>query len=789
MNTQLDDQRLGAQATRTAGSPPNGMQPESLLREYSAVILRGKWTILFAVVTLTSLVAFYTFRTEPVYEASSLILIDMKGNEGGVAMFDITGAATASKITNELEILKSNSNAEAVAGALIDRRHLDRESTKMIQIILSGEEGISKDSLAGSGEVVSRLSKVVDFIPVRESDIIRITARSTVPEEAALIANVYTEVYTARNLDMSRQRSQAVREFLQNQYQSKRAVLDAAENALQGYMKISGVVSLDAEANKVVDQLSQLEAQRDGMQVERSSRMKILASYKDELASQEPKAALAMGESNDSYIRLLQEQLAKLEVQRDVVIAQNPNVVNSNLYAEKLREINSQIGSLKKTLTERTQTFLNAQLPGRREGGDGNASFLGEVKQKIIEQQIELGGLDARVKAMNTVIADYEKRFNAIPQKSIELAKLQRARLSSEKLYLFVEEKYNEAAIKEKSEFGYVNIVDPAVVPNRPVSPKVPQNLVLGLLLGLGLGVGIVFVRISLDTRIRTPRDLRRCGFVPLSSVGLMDGEVKKIEEELAKLNGSNKIDPHLVAHHRPMAPVAESYRHLKTNLQHIRVDVPLRCLVVTSANPKEGKTTTLANLGVSFSQSEKKVLLVDGDLRRPSLHAYFGLKHAPGLTDVLYGKVTLTEAVKTNVVPNLDVLASGSGCPNPAEALGSNKMKELIAQLKQKYDIVLIDSPPLLAVTDASVLATETDGVLLVASSGTTRAPELDHIAESLSTIGIKMMGVLLNKFDIRDVYGSYYASYHHGYYGYESGYYRKDTRKQPHKSLTKHS
>ena len=764
-------------------NPLGGYAPEELresqLREYLSIIFRGRWTMLMAIVAVMSVVALYTFMTKPVYEANSLVLIDMKGKQGATPMFDFLGTAMANKITNELEILKSNSNADAVARTLLARKHIGQAGAKMIQIIQSGEEEVPQDSLAPAREVVERLSKVVEFMPIRESDLIRITARSTEPEEAALIANVYTQVYASRNLSSSRMRSQAVREFLETQFQLKRTVLDTAEGAMERYMKLSGVVSLDAEASKVVEQLSQLEAQRDGMQVERSSRLKVLASYREELASQEPRVALAMGESNDSYIRLLQEQLAKLEVQRDVVIAQNPGVVNSTLYAAKLDEINAQIASLKKTLTERTQAFLNSQLPGGRNPTDGSATFLGEVRQKIIEQQIELGGLDARIKAMNGVIAEYESKFNAIPAKSIELAKLQRARLSSEKLYLLVEEKYNEAAIEEKSEFGYVNIIDPAVAPSRPVTPKVMINLILGLLLGLGLGVGIVFARAAIDNRIRTPQDLRRSGFVPLSSIGLMQNEVKKIEAQLAGSNGDSRLDTHLIARHRPMAPIAESYRHLKTTVEHIEAESPLECLVVTSANALEGKTTTIANLAISYSQAETKVLLVDADLRRPGIHTAFGLQKSPGLTDYLYGEATLEEVIKTNIVPNLDVIASGTYCRNPAKALGSQKMKNFIAEMKERYDMVFFDSPPILAVTDVMILAPETDGVLLVVAAGKTRSPELVHAAELLGGLRVKKMGVVLNKYDFRKARGSTDASYHFGYYGYESGYYRRNAKK----------
>ncbi|MGD1046133.1 MAG: polysaccharide biosynthesis tyrosine autokinase [Bacteroidota bacterium] len=758
---------------------------EAHLREYIAILFRGRWIILFTLFTFIGIVAFFTFKTKPVYEASSLVLIDMKGKEGSLPIFDITGAATTNKITNELEILKSNATAVAVAHALLSQKYFDDSKSAVMPIIIAEGNTAPGDSLATESMVVIRLVSSVQFAPVRESDIIRITARSTDPKEAALIANVYSEIYATRNLNMSRLRSQAVREFLQTQLQSKRTVLDTAENDLQSYMKLTGIVSLDVEVNKIVEQFSQLEAQRDGMEVEKSSRLKTLDSYKEELARQEPNAAKAISESNDSYIRLLQEQLAKLEVQRDVVIAQNPSMIDEKIYSEKLGEINSQITSLKKRLNERTETFLNSLLPGGHDLASGNAPFLAQVKQKIIEQQIELGGLDARIKALNTVIVEYEKKFNQIPHKSIELAKLQRARLSSEKLYLLIEEKYNEAAIKEKSEFGYVNIIDPAIVPVSPVSPRVGLNLVLSFLIGLGFGIGIVFMREFVDLRIRTPEDLKRYGFTLLSMISLMNDEVKKIKLDITTSNESHIFDPHLVSYYRRLSPVAESYRHLRANVQYVQVDTPLRCIVITSVNPEEGKTTTIANLAISFSQADKKVLLIDADMRRSKIHTVFGLKNSVGLTEHLFGRASADEVIQKDVLPNLDIITCGIIPPNPSEILGSTKMKEFIVEMKQRYNIILCDSPPLLVVTDAAVLATETDGVLLVASAGSTRANGLEQVMEFLSTINVKILGVVLNNFDMAEAYGGYYSSYHYGYYGYESGYYHKDVEEESKKSF----
>lgn len=751
---------------------------ESFVWEYLAILLRGKLIILITTAFVVGLVVIYNYKTKPIYEATSSVLIDMKGKNGTLTMLDMSGTVNASNIANEIEILKSASVAQDVANALLSKKFLDDKNTKIIPILAIKKSDASKDTFATNDEIRNRLSDVVDFSPVRESDMIKVTARSTDPIEAALIANVYTEIYTERNLNTSRLRTKAVREFLQNQLQSKKNVLDNSENELQSYMRSSGVVSLDAEGKKVVEQLSQLEAQRDGLEVEESTKQKIVKSYEEELTRLEPNSLKAMGESNDSYIRLLQEQIAKLEVQRDVVMAQNPDLINQELYSDKLKEVNQQIESLKKTLQTRIQEHLSSLMPGKRSESDGSSSFIGETKQKIIEQTIELQGLSARKKALDVVIQDYESRFNQIPKKSIELAKLQRSRLSSEKLYLLLEEKFNETAIEEKSQFGYIDVIDHAFVPTAPISPNVLKNLILGILFGLGLGIGIVFTREFLDVCIRTPEDLKRYGFVPLSTISNMDAEIKKIKQDIKSNIIKSQFDVHLVSFFRPMAPISESYRHLRTNVQFLQIDKLTHCIIITSTNPSEGKTTTVCNLAIAFAQDEKKVLLVNADLRRPMIHNIFGLNNDKGLTNFLNGNAKFEEIIQRQTIQNLDIITAGIVPDNPSEILGSNTMREFIKLAKKNYDIILFDTPPLIAVTDAAVLARETDGVVIVASAGNTRVNALKPAAEYLSSIGIKILGIVLNNYNIHQVLGRRSSFYHYGYYGYESGYYHKDKK-----------
>ena len=745
--------------------------------EYLAILLRGKWVILASVCAFTGLAALYSIDTKPTYEASSLVLIEPKASDKANPMLDLTGATAATKISNEIEILKSNSTSQAVAKALLSQKYINDKKTRLIPIVSSLA---SKDSLATVEEVSERLSGVVDFSPIHETDIVKIRAVSGDPVEAALIANVYTEIYTTQNLQASRLRTTAIREFLQSQLQSRKGLLDSAENNMQDYMRSSGVVSLDAEGTKVVDQLSALEAQRDAIEVDRSSRLKTLASYKEEFEKLGQSSARAIEESNDSYIALFQEQIAKLEVQRDIVIAQNPGLVDQKLYSDKLKEINQQIASLKKTLTSRTEQFLKSVLPGNGSSAGSSGSFLAEAKQRIIEQSIELQALEARKSALDGVIQEYERKFNQIPRKSMDLARLQRAKMSNEKLYLLVEEKYNETSIQEKSEFGYVNIVDPAVVPLIPVGTRLRVFLIFGFVAGLTLGVFVTFVWAFADVRIRTPEDLKRHGFVPLSTISRMNYEIKRINHDTKDTTAQSPLDVHLVSFYRPFGPVAESYRHLRTNVLATQQENVSRCIMMTSAIPGEGKTTTACNLAVSLAQAGEKVLLINADLRRPAIHELFGLTNEKGLAGLLSGVAGLEEVRQRGVLENLDIIASGELPDNPSELLGSHAMKEFIRTMKLEYDIVLADAPPLLAVTDAAVMAKEADDVVIVTSAGMTRVNALMSAVELLHNFDAKMLGVVLNNFDIRSSFGSYAYGHPNGYYGYESGYYGSNGKKK---------
>jgi succinoglycan biosynthesis transport protein ExoP len=296
-----------------------------------------------------------------------------------------------------------------------------------------------------------------------------------------------------------------------------------------------------------------------------------------------------------------------------------------------------------------------------------------------------------------------------------------------------------------------LSLVEPAVVATEPIDSNQLRTVLLAAAVGLVLAIGTAFLLEYLDDTIKTPQDVdRTMHLTTLAGISRIRGD--HYEEKLITVK-------------HPKAPISEAYRVLRTNLQFSSLDQPLRTLVVTSPNPVEGKSTTVANLGVVMAQAGKSVIVVDADLRRPVLHRIFQLNNDRGLTDVLLSAEPLLDGhLQATGVENLRLLNTGPLPPNPSELLGSQRMARLIEQLKAEADVVLFDSPPSLAVTDASVLATQTDGVLIVADAGRTRRNLARESVERFQQVGAKTLGVVLNRLKAGRGGSYYYYNYYYG-------------------------
>ncbi len=747
---------------RTNNNSKNNLQPTPLT-EYIPIIWRGKWIILIFTLIAVNIALYLSWGEEPVYQAHATVLINTSGQTAS-SLGGLLGRETIN-IGNELEVLRSRRIAETVAERLTEKRYLDENTSEPLPILTRYD--VERDELTWLPlrSVTGRVRGAVSFEPKRDADVITITARSKNNREAALIANTFAEVYYSQNLSQRRQQSRSAREFLERQMASKRSKLEEIERQYQAFMERRGVINLDQETRQVIQQVSELEAQREATEVDIKSMSNTLASLHRQLEEEEPKVAQSISSADNAYIRMIQEQIAELEVERDLTLTQNPEARTDERYERMINDIDNQLGVLRDNLRRRTQDYMLSITPG---GRGEPAGFVQELKQRILEQEIQLQGLEFRRNAIDESLDRYEARLEQLPQVNMDYARMQRARSSAEQVYLMLEERYNEAIISEQSEFGNVSLIDEAQVPGSPGGLGMKINLVMGLMLGLGAGVLFVIGREQLLGPVRIPEDLRKKGYVILSAISTMDNEIKKISKRGFIVKKGNKIDTHLVMLSNPLSPSAESFRLIHTKLQYIQSNEKYKTFLFASPNPGEGKTTVTANLGVSYAKAGKKVLLIEGDLRKPALVSLFDQVSEPGLTEVLADEMPINYAIQKTVVENLNILAGGALPENPAELLGSKKMATLLHILSGHYDIILIDSPPVLAASDALKLSAIVDAVIMVARSDRTRIKELEYVQEQMRDVGSHITGVVLNFFDYRNAYGSSYAyNYRYGKYG----------------------
>lgn len=748
------------------GSINEGTVREINIKDIFTTLMRGKWIIFIGTLIVFNGFLLKTLVEEPIYEATTTVYVSSRGQSLPLGIFSDGGR----NILNEIEILKSRNLARNVALAVMERRYLDEEESEIIPLLINFNDDGEFDSFASVETVAGRLQRATSFEQVPRSDIIEVKARSTNSREAALIADAFAQVYHESHFQGSRAHKSTVRRFLENQLSDRQRALREAEEQLRQYQERHGMVVADAESRRVINQVAQLDAKQEELTVQIDALTNTVNSLSEQLALHEPDVARALTSPDTDYIEQIQREMADLQVQRDRAVIQNPQIVGEQRYQERLQNIDDRLESLRQTLERRTNEYIQSLSPG-------DEAYLRELKQRIAEEQIELQGLRIQKSATQTLLRQYENQFNRLPHINMEYARLERAKQSNEQLYLKIEEQYNQAIIDEQSEFGSVNIIDNALVPHRPVSPNMVMNLAIGLFLGVGFSVGFVFLKEALSSKIRTPEDIKKENLINLSTIATMYSEVKRLSKNGWISTKGRAISGYLITISNPLSPTSEAFRALRTNIQYSLVDKPVKSIVISSPNPGEGKSTIAANLAVSYAHGEKNVLIIDADLRKPMLHTILDLHKKPGLTNILFESMDLSSGIQDTVVENLKAISCGDIPANPADLLGSVKFKKLFQDLQEKFDVIILDTPPLLAATDASVLSTIVDGMIIVTSSRRTKLEELRVSVESINNVRGRIFGTVLNKFDSRDSYGSTYTMqyYKYGSYGHSSNGHKK--------------
>ena len=719
------------------------------LKDYLNLIKLNLIPILLITVTGLVVSVIFAFVAKDIYSASTAIKIQ-KPSSGGILssslLPEFSNFGDDRFIANELEILKSYRLRTIIAKALIDSFNVINKPDQFYNVFDPTFE------IVGESNELKKLKSIPDLVKMLENtkieqkrglDIVTISYESHSPFEAKLIANTYADAYEGLSLRYTRQQLTTVVDFLKNQRKVQYSALLDVEDRLKVFQVEGGIIALDEQASALIDRLSTFEAQRDATYIEMVVAEKTIEVYKAEINAKNP----TIGTYIDSYatepkMKALQEAIANFELRRDMALSDTTVSEASQQLLEE--ETNRRINELKSELSRELEKYKASIFASSPEE-------IREFSVLLLEAQVKYSALQSAYNNTKEVVLDYEARFNELPEQTISIARYKRELAVYEKLYILVEEKYQESMIAEQSTAGNVIIIDPAIRPLEPSKPNRKLIVIVGLLLGLGIGFGFAFVKDFMDNTVKTPEDIQKKNITLLGWIPRIEGIVDNKEFEFIISKKSDSI-------------YSEAYRALRTKIQFAKIDKhSINTIHVTSATPTEGKTTISVNIAGSFAQTNRKTLVLDCDLRKPRMHKVFGGQRYPGFTDYFLGNIDFDSIVHNSELPNLDYITAGTIPPNPSELLGSEQMIAFIEKLKGIYDLVVIDSPPIIAVTDSEILSRIADASILVIAAEETETDLMVKAAELLQHEEKSFIGVVLNKFSYRSGYGSYYKYYYY--------------------------
>ena len=571
-------------------------------------------------------------------------------------------------------------------------------------------------------------------------DLINITIQSEVPAEAMYLANVYADEYEAYDRRVSRQGATSLREFFDKQVQRLDSIVRVEEGQFIDYLGGQSVVAPETEAQVLVQQIQGLQQQVYQIEAERRGAQAMVTGLEAEIDRLQPSVRGQLRNANLAIITRLQQEIAENESQLEIFYARTPSDRTSNSPGRGVVQLRENLAVLQQRVDQAASEISESIAGGIPIGGD-EASSLGnrvaELVQEAVTARIRLSATTATLSVLNDAIFEVRQRINQLPTQNVYQERYMRSLDQWQESLVEFQRQQQFAQAAEQSEVGEVRVVDYAIMPKSPVSPRVPLNLLLSAILGVVVGVGFVLVLSVLDATIRRPSDIDARGFNVLAVIPDMR---RTIQEDFG---GNKTVDvdgvtysTSLIALLNPLSPITEGFRRLHTSIEYSRPDNPPRVIQVTSPGPGEGKSTVASNLAVTLAQAGHRVVYVDADMRRPTAHKIVGMSREPGLVELLFGEEDRVLAQAQSQIDGLAIIPTGRSTSVPGELLGSQKMRDAIQMLLTKYDFVIIDTPPLLAVNDAVVVSLLADYRLLVTSAGDTSLADLDRAVEALGVV-----------------------------------------------------
>jgi exopolysaccharide transport family protein len=732
---------------------PELLSQESALGEYVRVLVKRKWTVLACLVTIFSLVAIASLKMTPVYEASGSIAINKP--DSGLVNFNNSPTFSVdyydpTEMETEVKILQSDLLALQVVKELaLDRRPEFGGKTAALPSSLD----LAPDPLqADTGRTTSLLSSFRGSLKVAlapNTHIIEVHYRSPDKELAANVVNTLMTTYTENNFKSRFDSTMQASDWLSKQLVDLQMKVETSQEKLVHYQKEHEILGIDDKQNITtakLDELNKALTTAESERMDKESIYRLVQSGDTETIASAANVLDSAGAGSTSQSGLLETLRAK---EADLKIqAAELNTQFGPSYP-KLAQINNQLKEVDAELLAET----------RKVGGKIKGQYMAALQRENM---------------LHDALEKQKQEANKLNESAIEYSLLKRDLDTNRQLYEGLLEKLKEAGVSAGLRSNNFRIVDVARVPTGPIEPNIPRNLSFAFMLGLTSGVGLAFLLEGLDNTVRTTEQAQMIsGLPPLGMIPLGSRTAREGANSKRLVIATSKEAVELITQVRPQSQMAESYRALRTSLLLSNLGAPPKVIMVTSALPQEGKTTTSINCAVVLAQKGIRVLLIDADLRRPSIHKTLGMGPRSGLSNVLTGSATLEQAItRSTVLPNLSILPAGTPPPNPAELLASTNMRDVLEQLRGQYDHIVVDTPPTLSVTDAVVLSPRADAIVLVIRSGQTTKQALRRSRDILMQVNAKVSGVLLNAVDLSSP--DYY--YYYEYQGKYARYYRDE-------------
>jgi polysaccharide biosynthesis transport protein len=721
-----DTQRHRSQSVRESTSA-------ALQRQFQ-VLMKRKWIVVAMLTVVVGATAIWSFSRTRIYRSRASVLIDFRAPQVlGSKVREVVDLAInrSWRSKSYLETQKRVVSSDAVSIRVAERLALPSNPSFWGKGVNLAEQTPTLKQAA------ARLGGMVRANIVRNSNILEIRVDHHDPELAAEICNSVVQAYLDFNVDYKATSAQGAVKWLANQLDDLKKELETSELALHEFKRKNNIISVSMKDKQslIARRIWQL---AESLTETRMKRMALSAQRKQvHKARKDPSLKMALSAVQKSHLvqtmrSTYSEEYKKYQGLRQRYLDKHPVVL----------EQKAKVDSTRNALDREVNNIVAGIESKYREYLDNERQLAGALQVAKNE------GLQ-------------------INKREVSYRRLNRQRANTEQVYSLVMSRMKETDLSGQLRVNNVRWLDRAVAPVVPSSPRVRLNILLGAFIGLLLGIAFAFLVDILDNTIKSQDDI--LAIPRLLFLGLLP---RFPSTPSGKSKRQRPVDPNhdLLVHRNSKSPVAESCRAIRTNLLFASPDQPMKRFVITSAGPKEGKTTTSVSLAIIMAQAGNKVVIVDTDMRRPDLHRIFGVPGSEGITSVLLGDAKLEDVIKSTEIPNLYVLPCGPIPPNPAELCQSDAFQQLIDDLSERFDRTILDSPPVMVVTDAVLLSTLSDGVLLVARSGRTGRAALRDTVQQLTDVSANIFGCVLNDMDL-DKRG--YGYYRYRRYGY-SGYYR---------------